>query len=110
MRWLSGMHSMLQQVPTNLDGRLLLEVNRLAKRFGRRQVLDGVSFSVGRGHIHGLLGPNGAGKTTVLRMLLGMVTPDAGSITLAGRVLAADVPRGRCRIAGFVESPSFYPT
>ncbi|WP_240670071.1 ABC transporter ATP-binding protein [Actinoplanes solisilvae] len=57
----------------------------LRKRYKRRQAVDGVSFTVGRGEVLGLLGPNGAGKTTVIKMLLGLVQPDAGEVLLLGR-------------------------
>jgi ABC-2 type transport system ATP-binding protein len=57
----------------------------LRKRYGRRTAVDGVSFAVGRGEVVGLLGPNGAGKTSVIKMLLGLVRPDAGEILLLGR-------------------------
>ena len=62
----------------------LLEVRDLAKTYGRRRVVDGVSFSVEPGEIVGLLGPNGAGKTTTFRMTLGLVPPDAGTVHLGG--------------------------
>ena len=93
----------------DLDQFPMLSIAGLSKLFGDRRAVDQVVFTVGRGRIHGLLGPNGAGKTTVLRMLLGSVRPDAGTIRLQGRTLAPEVPRGRCGIAGFVETPSFYP-
>ncbi len=57
----------------------------LRKRYGRRTAVDGVSLEVGRGEVVGLLGPNGAGKTTVIKMLLGLVRPDAGEVMLLGR-------------------------
>ena len=57
----------------------------LRKRYGRRTAVDGVSFTVGRGEVVGLLGPNGAGKTSVIKMLLGLVRPDAGEVMLLGR-------------------------
>ncbi|HEX2075686.1 MAG TPA: ABC transporter ATP-binding protein [Geodermatophilus sp.] len=57
----------------------------LRKRYGRRTAVDGVSFTVGRGEVLGLLGPNGAGKTSVIKMLLGLVRPDAGEVMLLGR-------------------------
>ncbi|WP_371066637.1 ATP-binding cassette domain-containing protein, partial [Salmonella enterica] len=56
----------------------------LVKRFGERRVVDGIDLQVPRGAIYGVLGPNGAGKTTTLRMLLGIIEPDAGSRTLFG--------------------------
>jgi ABC-2 type transport system ATP-binding protein len=57
----------------------------LRKLYGRRTAVDGVSFTVGRGEIMALLGPNGAGKTSVIKMLLGLVRPDAGEVLLLGR-------------------------
>lgn len=62
-----------------------LEVQGLVKHFGRRRVVDGVSFSVAPGEIVGLLGPNGAGKTTSFRMVCGMIRPDAGKVLLGGQ-------------------------
>ena len=87
----------------------VLAVSGLSKRFGARRAVQDATFSVFDGQIHGLLGPNGAGKTTTLQMLLGTVRPDAGSIEFKGRALAADLPRGRAGIAGFVGTPGFYP-
>jgi ABC-2 type transport system ATP-binding protein len=62
-------------------------VDGLAKSFGTIRALDGVSLTVGTGEIYGLLGPNGAGKTTLIRALVGLVTADAGSVTLLDRRL-----------------------
>ena len=56
----------------------------LRKRFGRVIAVDEVSLTVGYGRITGFLGPNGAGKTTTLRMLLGLIRPDAGTATITG--------------------------
>lgn len=61
---------------------MILNVEGLVKNYGRRRVVDGVSFNVDRGEIVGLLGPNGAGKTTSFRMTCGMVEPDAGRVEL----------------------------
>lgn len=63
----------------------ILEVIGLVKSFGRRRVVDGVSFEVDHGEIVGLLGPNGAGKTTSFRMTCGMVEPDKGQVILNGQ-------------------------
>ncbi|MGY1624825.1 ABC transporter ATP-binding protein [Geodermatophilus sp. SYSU D00965] len=68
----------------------------LRKRYGRRTAVDGVSFTVGRGEVVGLLGPNGAGKTSVIKMLLGLVRPDAGDVVLLGR--PGRDPQSRLRV------------
>jgi ABC-2 type transport system ATP-binding protein len=59
-----------------------IEIAGLVKNFGRTRALDGLDLQVRRGEIHGFLGPNGAGKTTTLRVLLGLLRADAGSVTL----------------------------
>jgi lipopolysaccharide export system ATP-binding protein len=67
----------------------LLEVHGLVKRFGRRTVVDGVSFEVHEGEVVGLLGPNGAGKTTSFRMATGQITPNAGKVYFNGQDVTA---------------------
>jgi ABC-2 type transport system ATP-binding protein len=62
-----------------------VEAQGLVKNFGAKRAVDGVSLAVPTGTIFGLLGPNGAGKTTTLRMLLGIIDPDAGERRLLGR-------------------------
>ena len=62
-----------------------LQIDRLQKAYGPQQVLDGVSFDVPKGSIMGLLGPNGAGKSTLIRSIMGIIAPDAGSITIGGQ-------------------------
>jgi lipopolysaccharide export system ATP-binding protein len=63
----------------------LLEVRGLKKSYGKRQVVKGVDFEVGRGEIVGLLGPNGAGKTTSFRMTIGLIDADGGHVEFDGR-------------------------
>jgi len=62
----------------------------LTKRFGEAVAVEGVSFTLGRGRILGLLGGNGAGKTTTISMLLGLLVPTAGRITILGHDMARD--------------------
>ena len=64
-----------------------ISVSGVSKRFGDNVVVDDVTLGAGAGSLSYLLGPNGAGKTTVLRMVAGLTTPDAGSITVDGRRL-----------------------
>src|SRR6516225_12134979 len=63
----------------------LLDVRGLEKFYGRRKVVDGVSFDVNQGEIVGLLGPNGAGKTTSFRMTIGLIDADGGTVLFDGR-------------------------
>jgi len=79
----------------------------LRKRYRRQTAVDGVSFTVGRGEVVGLLGPNGAGKTSVIKILLGLVRPDAGEVLLLGRP-AAD-PRARARVGYLPELFRYQP-
>ena len=71
----------------------LLEVRGLVKRFGARAAVQNLSFQVPTGSIYGVLGPNGAGKSTTLRMLVGILAPTEGAVSLLG----APVSRGRGR-------------
>jgi len=66
----------------------VLEVTSLSKRFGEFNAVNDVSFAIKPGEILGLLGPNGAGKTTTIHMLLGLITPTSGSISMFGLDLA----------------------
>lgn len=68
----------------------LLQVDHLSKAYGALRAVEDVSFAVRPGEIYGLLGPNGAGKTTTISMICGLLRPDGGTITIAGRPLAAD--------------------
>jgi ABC-2 type transport system ATP-binding protein len=62
----------------------VIEVNGITKRYGRKTAVDNLSFTVRPGQVTGFLGPNGAGKTTTLRVILGLVRPDAGTATVGG--------------------------
>ncbi|HEX7390238.1 MAG TPA: ATP-binding cassette domain-containing protein, partial [Acidiphilium sp.] len=69
-------------------------VEQLTKRFGTVTAVDGISFAVPRGTTTGLLGGNGAGKTTTIAMIMGLVEPTAGTVS----VLGAQMPRQRYRV------------
>jgi ABC-2 type transport system ATP-binding protein len=79
----------------------------LRKRYRRRTAVDDVSFTVGRGEVMGLLGPNGAGKTSVIKILLGLVRPDAGEVLLLGR--PARDPQARARVGYLPELFRYQP-
>src|SRR5262245_54137872 len=61
-----------------------LSLKQLKKSFGDFQAVDGVSLDVPKGHIFGLIGPNGAGKTTTIRMIMDIIRPDTGTVTVLG--------------------------
>lgn len=64
----------------------ILECKNLTKTFGNTRALNAVNFAVGRGRIVGLLGPNGSGKSTLIKLANGLLTPDAGEITVNGNL------------------------
>jgi len=80
----------------------------LTKTFGAVKAVDDLSFTVEPGSVTGFLGPNGAGKTTTLRMLLGLVTPDAGTATIGGSSYAA-LPAPNDEVGAVLETSSFHP-
>jgi ABC-2 type transport system ATP-binding protein len=86
-----------------------IEARGLVKRYGDVTAVDNVDLTVGAGDVYGYLGPNGAGKTTSLRMLLGLIRPDAGTAKLFGRDPLVEGARALDGVAGFVEAPRFYP-
>lgn len=89
---------------------VLLRVDGLRKVYGRRVVVQGVSFHVGRGEVVGLLGRNGAGKTTTFRMTMGLIQPDGGEVRFAGRDVARLPMYRRARLGmGYLsQEPSIF--
>src|SRR4051812_35141361 len=88
---------------------LAVDAVDVTKRYGALTALDQISVAVAQGEVYGVLGPNGAGKTTFLRMLFGLIRPDAGTLSLFGRAWASHGIRSLDGVAGFIESPKFYP-
>jgi ABC-2 type transport system ATP-binding protein len=94
-------------VGDNLANRLAIEARGLVKRFDGTLAVDGVDLAVPEGAIYGVLGPNGAGKTTTLRMLLGIIEPDAGE----RRVLGHANPQHVAKAIGYLpEERGLYPS
>ena len=85
-----------------------IEVVGLRRRFGSVNAVDGIDLRVPGGAVYGFLGPNGSGKSTTIRCLLGLIRPDAGTISLLGRPLARDRALF-ARIGALVERPALYP-
>jgi ABC-2 type transport system ATP-binding protein len=86
----------------------VIEVRGLTKRFGPMLAVDQMSFDVEPGTVVGFLGSNGAGKTTTLRMLLGLVRPDAGTATINGRAYR-DLQEPLHQVGAVLEASSFHP-
>ena len=84
----------------------MLEIRDVTKNYGSRRVLDGVSFDVAPGRMTGFVGGNGAGKTTTMRIILGVLAADAGTVTLDGEPLG---PTGRRRFGYMPEERGLYP-
>ncbi len=81
----------------------------LTKRFGDQVAVDGLDLLVPSGAVYGFLGPNGSGKTTTIRMLLGLVRPTAGEVSLLGGRMPADLVEVLPRVGALVEGPAFHP-
>jgi len=88
---------------------LAVHASDVTKRYGSLTALDGISVAVRQGEVYGVLGPNGAGKTTFLRMLFGLIHPDSGTLEVLGRTWPTHGVRTLDGVAGFIESPKFYP-
>jgi ABC-2 type transport system ATP-binding protein len=86
-----------------------LATQGLAKRYGSRVALDGLDLRVPEGVVYGFLGPNGAGKTTTMRILTGLIRPDAGQVELLGRPFGRRDRRRLFDVGALIESPAFYP-
>lgn len=87
----------------------VVEVTAVTKRYGDVVAVDDLSMRVRRGEIYALLGLNGAGKTTLIRMLLGMVRPTAGSVSILGTAVGGDTRSVWSRVGYLVETPAAYP-
>jgi ABC-2 type transport system ATP-binding protein len=91
-----------------MENTTIVETHSLTKRYGSGVLaVDSVDMSVRRGEVYGFLGPNGAGKTTTLRMLVGLIRPTSGTVTVAGH--APGDPSGLAKIGSLIEGPGFYP-
>jgi ABC-type multidrug transport system ATPase subunit len=85
----------------------VIETSALSKRYGETVAVDRLDLRVRRGEVYGFLGPNGAGKSTTLRMLLGLVRPTSGAVTVLGE--RPGTPASLARVGAMIEGPAFYP-
>ena len=93
----------------------VIEVTGLSKTYRRlrrppQTAVRQLTLAVPEGGVYGFLGPNGSGKTTTIRMLLGLIRPDAGQVSLLGRPVPGDLPDTIGSVGALVETPLFFPT
>ncbi len=86
----------------------ILEVDQLTREYPGRRVVDGVSFDVHSGSIHGFLGPNGAGKSTTMRMIAGLLPSTSGEVRLFGEKMRTDHQDLKVKIGLLPENPPLY--
>mgnify|MGYP000951869790 CR=1 FL=1 len=89
-------------------GQIVISANNLTKTFSGKEVIRNCTFSVERGSIYGFLGRNGAGKTTVLKLLLGLLKPSAGTASVLGLDSVRDNEAILRRTGSLIETPIFY--
>jgi ABC-2 type transport system ATP-binding protein len=86
----------------------MIKTSSITKRFGQKTAVNGVSLAVEKGEIFGFLGPNGAGKTTTIRMLMGILRPNAGSATIENLDVTSEAPDVK-KIVGYLpDEPYLY--
>ncbi|MGA5500986.1 CocE/NonD family hydrolase [Streptomyces umbrinus] len=108
---LSGRRRTATPAPDPAQAEVPLQITDLSKRYAKsadRYAVRDLTFRVEKGQVLGLLGPNGAGKTTTLRMLMGLIKPDAGEIRVFGHVIRPGAPV-LSRVGAFVEGAGFLP-
>ncbi len=89
--------------------KIAIETSGLTRRFGTQLAVNEVNLQVPEAAVYGFLGPNGAGKTTTIRMLLGLIRPNAGEVKLFGESFADNRLKLLQRVGALVETPSLYP-
>lgn len=85
-----------------------LTINNITKKFGKRTVLDHVSFEAYTGEVLGLLGPNGAGKTTLIKLITGLLSIEEGEIDILGNSLEKNYEDAMRNLGAIVENPEMY--
>jgi ABC-2 type transport system ATP-binding protein len=93
---------------TKTNDEIILSVEHLKKRIGKRWIVQDVSFEVKAGEIFGFLGPNGAGKTTTIRMLVDLIRPTEGQVAICGFDVQKDPERALSLVGSIVENPEVY--
>ncbi len=91
-----------------LEKEIVLKLNNISKSYGSRQAVNSLSLTAYKGDVYGFLGPNGSGKTTTIRMITGLIRPDAGSIEICSMDIKKDHNSALANLGAIVEYPVFY--
>ncbi|ANF97379.1 ABC transporter ATP-binding protein [Paenibacillus bovis] len=91
------------------DSEIVLSAIKVKKKIGKRWIIKDVTFNVRAGEIFGFLGPNGAGKTTTIRMLVNLIRPTEGQITICGYDVTRQPEKALAYVGSIVENPEMYP-
>jgi len=87
---------------------MAVQVDNVSKCYGRLRAVDGVSLEVKKGEVFAFLGPNGAGKTTTIKMITGLIQPDAGTVTVCGQRMSTDNQTAKGHLAYVPDQPFLY--
>lgn len=98
----------MTQETNGASGAVVLSVNGVRKKIGRKWIINDVTFDVREGEIFGFLGPNGAGKTTTIRMLVNLIRPSEGKITVCGFNVNKEPEKALQYVGSIVENPEVY--
>ena len=86
----------------------VLEVKNLKKKLGKREIIKDITFSVEEGEVYGFLGPNGSGKTTTIRMIVGLIKQNEGTVEICGKDLDRRREEALANVGAVVENPAIY--
>ena len=89
-------------------GKLVLECKDLHKKYGKKEVLKGISLNIYEGDILGFIGPNGAGKTTMIKLILGLQSMNSGTVSINNHDIKTDFVNAIEQVGAIVENPDFY--
>lgn len=87
---------------------IVLKLVNIVKKYGNKTIIDNLSLSVESGQVYGFLGPNGAGKTTTIKMIVGLISIDSGSITINEIDIVKDHKKAMENVGAIVENPDLY--
>ncbi len=91
-----------------LEDSLMIEIQNLSKSFGQKKAVRDLTLTLQSGEVFGLLGPNGAGKSTTIKMITGILTPDAGDVLIDGCSISHNALEAKKKIAFVADSPDLF--